>query len=184
MNLLSTSLADAKLFELRSFGDERGRFFEAWNLKRYREAGIDHQFVQSNVSISHRGVLRGLHAQNPSPQAKLLTVMSGAIWDVIVDVRPGSPTFMKWEGFSLSAENGRQLWVPVGFLHGFLSLEPDTVVNYLVTAPYDPSGDFSVAWNDPQIGIEWPLQGEPSLSPKDAIAKPFAEIDPARWIAY
>lgn len=184
MTLLPTSLTDAKLLELRSFRDDRGRFFEAWNLSRYRDAGIDLDFVQSNISVSHRGVLRGLHAQNPTPQGKLVTVLNGAVWDAIVDARPGSPTYLQWEGFELSADNRRQLWVPPGYLHGFISLAADTLVNYLVTAPYDPVGDFSVAWNDPDLGIQWPDLGEPSLSPKDAVAKRFGEIDPIRWINY
>jgi len=186
MTRLPTELQDAVLFEMRAFGDNRGEFYEAWNHARYAEAGLDATFIQSNVSVSHRGVLRGLHAQCPNPQGKLISVPYGRIWDVIADVRPGSPTYMAWQGFELSSTNHRQLWIPPGFLHGFLSLEAATVVNYLVTAPYDPAGDLSVAWNDPELGIVWPLEeiGEPLLSGKDAAAPAFSLLGNHRLVPY
>ncbi|CAN5703258.1 dTDP-4-dehydrorhamnose 3,5-epimerase [soil metagenome] len=172
-------LPEVVVRELRAFGDDRGRFFETYQEERYGVA-----IKQSNVSVSAKGVLRGLHSQMPTPQGKLVTVLTGRVWDVVVDARPGSPRFGQWEGFELSEENGRQVWVPPGFLHGFLSQEDGTILSYHVTAPYDPIGDLSVAWNDPALGIEWPLSGPPLLSPKDAAALPLAEIDPARLVAY
>jgi len=186
VNVLQTTLLDAVVFEMRAFGDNRGEFYEAWNRSRYVDAGLDVSFVQSNISVSRRGVLRGLHSQCPNPQGKLISVQHGRIWDVIVDARPGSPTYLRWEGFDLSSENHRQLWVPTGFLHGFLAIEEGTVVNYLVTAPYDAAGDLSVIWNDPQLGIEWPLEeiGEPILSGKDAAAGRFSDLGPERLVRY
>lgn len=186
MNVKRTNFDGALLLELGAFSDERGAFFESWNVARYRESGIDLRFTQSNFSFSRKNVLRGLHAQYLKPQGKLVTVVQGRIWDVIVDVRRGSPTFGKWQGFELSSENHHQLWVPTGFLHGFLSLEDGTVVNYLVTAPYHPAGDFSVAWNDPDIGIEWPLDESelPILSKKDEGAPKLSGIPRKRFIHY
>lgn len=183
MTRLETQIPDLFLFALRSFGDERGRFTETYNEPRYRAHGLDAVFVQTNVSVSRQGVLRGLHAQNPSPQGKLVSVARGAVFDVVIDIRPDSPTYGKWEGFELSAANGQQLYVPAGFLHGFLTLEDDTVFLYQVTSTYDPNGDFSVAWNDDELGIEWPLDrigGTPDLSAKDAAAPRLRDLDPAR----
>lgn len=185
MTRLETSIPDLFLFELKSFGDERGSFKELYNEVRYRDLGFEADFVQTNVSISRRGVLRGLHAQNPSPQGKLVTVLRGAVWDVAVDVRVGSPTYGKWQGFDLTAANGHQLYVPPGFLHGFLALEDDTVFLYQVTAHYDAKGDFSVAWNDEELGVQWPLyriDGEPDLSAKDAAAPRLRDLDPSRLV--
>jgi dTDP-4-dehydrorhamnose 3,5-epimerase len=178
-----TALPGLRLFELSRFSDARGRFFETYRLDRYAAAGIDAAFVQTNVSVSGRGVLRGLHAQNPTPQGKLVTVLGGAAWDVAVDVREGSPTFGVWESFELTGDNGLQLWVPPGYLHGFLSLAPETIFSYAVTAPYDPSGEFGVAWDDPDLAVAWPLAGigTPDLSPKDAQAPRLSATDPARF---
>lgn len=186
MTVHPTDLQDARLIELRTFGDDRGYFFELWNQGRYAATDVNMTFVQTNISFSKKGVLRGMHAQCPTPQGKLVTVMSGRIWDAIVDVRPGSPTYMRWQGFELSAANGHQLWVPPGFLHGFLALEDDSMVGYMVTAPHDPAGEFSVAWDDPEIGIEWPLDqvGERILSPKDASAPIFSLIGHDRLVPY
>ncbi|RYG36985.1 dTDP-4-dehydrorhamnose 3,5-epimerase [bacterium] len=182
MTLLETRLSGIKLFELRAFGDDRGWFSETFQRERYREAGLEMEIVQSNVSVSNRkGVLRGLHAQMPSPQGKLVSVLRGAVWDVVVDIRRDSPDFGQWEGFELTAANHRQLWVPPGFLHGFLVCKRGTVFSYHVTAPYDPNGDFAVRWDDPDIGIEWPLEGEPLLSSKDKVAPLLADLPEHRY---
>lgn len=154
----------------RIFRDQRGAFFETWNQAGYALAGIDDVFVQDNVSVSHRGVLRGLHAQRmPHEQGKLVTVLQGRVFDVAVDVRTGSTTYGRWYGIELDAASGMQLYIPAGFLHGFLALEDDTVFSYKCTAPYHPEAEFSVRWNDPTLSIRWPLE-DVLLSDKDAAA--------------
>lgn len=171
----------AELIELtpRRFGDERGFFSEVWNHARFAEAGIPTQFVQDNVSLSRtKGVLRGLHFQTPpAAQAKLVRVSRGSIFDVGVDIRRSSPTFGRWAGVVLSAERWNQLYVPEGFAHGFVTLEDDTEVTYKVSAPYSPEHDRSIRFDDPAIGIEWPLDGEPVLSDKDAAAPLLADVE-------
>ena len=135
-------------------------------------------FVQDNHSKSARGVLRGLHFQNPNPQGKLVRVVAGRVWDVAVDIRQSSPHFGKWVGVELSAANKRMFWVPEGFAHGFVALEDGTEFLYKCTAPYDAAAEHSLMWNDPAVGIEWPLEGiEPQLSGKDAQAKSLNEIE-------
>ena len=171
----------AELIELtpRRFGDERGFFSEVWNHRRFADAGIRTQFVQDNVSVSRsKGVLRGLHFQTPSAaQSKLVRVSRGSIFDVGVDIRPSSPTFGRWAGVVLSAEKWNQLYVPEGFAHGFVTLEDDTEVTYKVSAPYSPEHDRSIRFDDPAIGIDWPLDGEPVLSDKDAAAPLLADVE-------
>ncbi len=177
MELIETGIDGAWLIKPRVFGDERGFFMESWNARAFAEAGLDFAFVQDNHSRSARGVLRGLHFQSPNPQGKLVRVASGAVFDVIVDVRRSSPSFGKWFGAELSAANKHMLWAPPGMAHGFLCLEDGTDFLYKCTAFYDPASEHSLLWNDPTLGIEWPLDGiEPQLSAKDKAAQPFAEI--------
>lgn len=161
------------------FADERGFFSEVWSKAGFAEAGIGAEFVQDNVSLSRRkGVVRGLHFQMPpAGQAKLVRVSRGAIFDVGVDIRRSSPTFGKWAGVVLSAEKWNQLYVPEGFAHGFVTLEDDTEVSYKVSALYSPEHDRAIRFDDPAIGIDWPIEGEPLLSAKDAAAPFLADID-------
>lgn len=164
----------------RRFEDERGFFSETWNFARWTEAGIDTDFVQDNHSLSKdKGVLRGLHYQAPPmAQAKLVRVSRGAVFDVAVDIRPGSPTFGKWVSTILSAEQWNQLFVPEGFAHGFLTLQPDTEVQYKTSAPYSPEHDRAIRFDDPAIGIDWPIDGnELILSDKDRSAPLLAEVE-------
>lgn len=169
MNIIETDIADLLIIEPRVFGDERGFFMETWNDAAFRKAGLDLAFVQDNHSRSQKGVLRGLHFQNPGPQGKLVRVANGAVFDVAVDLRQGSPTFGQWAGVELSAENKRMFFVPEGFAHGFLTLEDNTDFLYKCTAPYAPQSEYTLAWDDPQVGIEWPVAGlDPIISEKDA----------------
>ncbi len=161
------------------FGDERGFFSETWSQARFAEAGIAADFVQDNQSLSRdRGVLRGLHCQvGPNAQGKLVRCIRGAIWDVAVDARAGSPTLGKWIATELSAENWRQLWIPRGFLHGFCTLMPDTEVLYKVTAPYDREAERGAIWNDPTLAIPWPIdRADAVLSPKDQVLPRWADL--------
>lgn len=176
MNIQPTALDGAILIEPRVFGDDRGYFFESWNARAFAEAGIDCAFVQDNVSRSARGVLRGLHYQAEQTQAKLVWVQAGEVFDVIVDIRRGSPTFGKWEGFYLSAENKRRLFVPRGFAHGFLVVSESAEFFYKCSDYYAPQHERAIIWNDPTLGIEWPLGGigAPILSKRDAEAARFA----------
>lgn len=166
------------VFEPRVFKDERGFFFESWNARNFdRAVGSDIQFVQDNHSRSARDVLRGLHYQIKQPQGKLVRVTKGRIFDVAVDLRKASPSFGRWVGVELSDENCRELWVPVGFAHGFLVLSESADVLYKATDYYAPEHERCVAWSDPEIGIAWPLHGEPVLSPKDAAGLPLREAE-------
>lgn len=171
MKVVETSLPGCVVIEPAIFGDERGFFFETWNADRYGQLGLPDKFVQSNVSSSARGVLRGLHYQWPNPQGKLVSVLEGEVYDVAVDIRRGSPTFGRWAAVILSAENKRQFWIPEGFAHGFAVLSERAIFSYLCTAQYDKSADASVRWNDVDIAIDWPIDA-PLLSDKDAAA-PF-----------
>ena len=166
MNVIHTSLPGLLIIEPKVFRDQRGFFLEIWNLKRYREAGIDEVFVQDNLSFSRSGVLRGLHYQYPDTQGKLVYVLQGEVFDVAVDIRASSPTFGKWEGVVLSGENKRQLFVPKGFAHGFCVLSDTALFAYKCTAFYNPSVERGILWNDPEIGIDWPVS-DPILSDKD-----------------
>jgi len=178
VKVIETALPGVKLLEPRVFGDSRGFFLESWNARTFAAAGIDAVFVQDNHSRSAKGVLRGLHYQLQSPQGKLIRVTAGAVYDVAVDIRASSPTFGRWAGFELSAENKLQCWIPPGFAHGFLSLKDGTEFLYKCTDFYDPKAEHTVLWNDPAIGIAWPLAGmTPTLSTKDAAARLLAEAE-------
>ena len=172
---LETDLDGLFLFELDSYPDDRGRFMELYRESRYQSFGFHEVFVQDNMSVSRKGVLRGLHSQSNTPQGKLVTAMVGEIWDVVADVRLGSPTFGQWRSYVLSEQNRRQLYVPPGFLHGFCVLSEVAYVQYKVTTTHDPVCDFAVRWNDPELAIEWPIIG-PILSSKDAQAPYLAEV--------
>ncbi len=177
MNIIKTAIPGVLIIEPRVFGDSRGFFMETWNTAGFAGAGLDLAFVQDNHSRSQKGVLRGLHFQNPGPQGKLVRVTRGAVYDVAVDLRASSPTFGHWVGVELSAENKRMLWVPEGFAHGFLTLEDDTDFLYKCTAPYAPQSEFTLAWNDPAVGIEWPVAGlDPIISEKDARGLALADV--------
>jgi dTDP-4-dehydrorhamnose 3,5-epimerase len=168
MNVVRTDLPDVLILEPRVFGDERGFFFESFNRRAFEEAtGLRTDFVQDNHSRSRRGVLRGLHYQVRQPQGKLVRVSEGEVYDVAVDLRRSSPTFGKWTGASLSAANKRMLWVPAGFAHGFLVLSDSADFLYKTTDYYAPEDERCVTWNDPDIGIRWPLEGQPILAAKD-----------------
>lgn len=178
MELIETNLPGVLIIEPRVFGDERGFFLESWNAEAFGAAGLDLQFVQDNHSRSARGVLRGLHYQQPEPQGKLVRVTAGRAFDVAVDIRRSSPTFGQWTGVELSAASKRLFWIPPGFAHGFLALEDGTDFLYKCTAFYRPAYDHSIRWDDPAIGIEWPLDGiEPQLSAKDQAAKMLADAE-------
>jgi len=168
MQTLDTIFTDAKVFVPDVFEDDRGFFKETYNLDRYSAAGLSDTFVQDSVSFSTRNVIRGLHYD--VEMSKFVTVLRGRIWDVIADVRPGSPTYGKWQGFHLSEHNHKQLYVPAGFAHGFLALSDDVVFSYKHGAMHDPKRERAIRWNDPTLAIAWPLVGEPRLSPKDAVA--------------
>jgi dTDP-4-dehydrorhamnose 3,5-epimerase len=176
MNIIETAIAGVLIIEPRVFGDERGFFMESWNAKSFAAAGLDLTFVQDNHSRSSKGVLRGLHYQQPGPQGKLVRVAAGAVYDVAVDMRKSSPTFGTSVGVELSAANKRMFWVPEGMAHGFLCLEDGTDFLYKCTSFYDPANEHSLLWNDPALGIDWPL-GDivPQLSAKDQAGKPLSE---------
>lgn len=183
MKVTPASLAECLILEPKIFTDDRGFFMETWNRAQYAPHGIGPDFVQSNVSRSERGVLRGLHYQWPNPQGKLIWVEEGEAYDVAVDIRRGSPTFGRWTTALLSAKNKRQFWIPAGFAHGFVALADSTLVSYLCTVGYDPAADASLAWNDPTIGIHWPVTS-PSLSPKDADAPRLEDVPLSRLPEY
>jgi dTDP-4-dehydrorhamnose 3,5-epimerase len=176
VKIAPTQLPEVLVIEPQVFGDERGFFLESWNQASFAEAGLDLQFVQDNHSRSARGVLRGIHYQLTRPQGKLVRVTAGRVFDVAVDLRRSSPRFGRWAGAELSAENKRMMWVPPGFGHGFLTLEDGTDFLYKCTEFYAPDDEHCIAWDDRQIGVEWPLGGmEPSLSRKDQAGLPLAE---------
>ena len=175
MKLEKTPLPGVLVVEPKVFRDERGFFLEVYNAGRFAEQGLDVAFVQDNHSLSRKGTLRGLHVQLPKSQGKLVRCTEGAVFDVAVDIRRGSPTFGRWFGIELSAENFRQLWVPADFAHGFCVLSERAQIEYKCTELYDAAGDLSIAWNDPAIGIEWPLE-TPVLSAKDAAAPPLSAL--------
>jgi len=169
MKLIETSLPGVVLLEPKVFGDARGFFLESWNRKTFAEFGLDLDFVQDNHSRSMRGVLRGLHYQLHAPQGKLVRVVSGAVFDVAVDVRRSSPHFGQWVGYELSADNQRMMWIPPGFAHGFLVLSDSADFLYKTTAYFATEWDRGIRWDDPDIGVQWPLEGTPALSAKDAV---------------
>lgn len=167
MQVLPTILREVLIVEPKVFGDERGFFLEVYNRETFVKHGLPAEFVQDNHSGSQKGVLRGLHYQIRRPQGKLVRALRGAIYDVAVDLRRGSAQFGQWVAVELSAENKRQLWVPPGFAHGFLTLTEFAEVSYKVTELYAPQHERSLLWNDPALGIPWPLEGDPILSAKD-----------------
>jgi dTDP-4-dehydrorhamnose 3,5-epimerase len=175
LKVLATELSGVLVVEPKVFGDARGFFMESWNGARYEEHGIEGQFVQDNLSYSAHGVLRGLHFQHPRAQGKLVSVLQGEVFDVAVDIRVGSPAFGRWTGVTLSAENRRQFWVPPGFAHGFVVTGESALFSYKCTDYYAPEYDGSILWNDPEIGIKWPVEN-PSLSDKDRTAPPLSKV--------
>jgi len=177
MKVQATEIPDALIIEPAVFGDERGFFMESFNAREMRRIGIDAEFVQDNHSRSQRNVLRGLHYQITQPQGKLVRVVSGAVFDVAVDMRRESPTFGKWAGVELSAENKRLFWLPPGLAHGFYVLSESADFVYKATDYYAPQFDRTVLWNDSDLGIVWPLTDEPILSGKDAAGKTFRESE-------
>jgi dTDP-4-dehydrorhamnose 3,5-epimerase len=178
MNVIPTHIPDLLIIEPRIFGDDRGFFFESYNEKSFAEkTGISPKFVQDNHSLSTKNVLRGLHYQIKETQGKLVRVISGEVLDIAVDIRRSSPTFGQWASCLLSAENKRQFWVPEGFAHGFVVLSDSAEFLYKTTNYYAPQYDRVILWNDPDLGVDWQLKGEPILSDKDKVGKRFKEAD-------
>jgi dTDP-4-dehydrorhamnose 3,5-epimerase len=182
MQIVSLDIPEVKLITPKRFGDKRGFFMETFSAPKLAEHGIERDWVQDNHSLSARpGVLRGLHFQAPPhAQAKLVRVTRGRVWDVAVDIRVGSPTFGKWVCAELSADNDQQMFIPEGFAHGFVTLEPDTEFLYKVSSVYAPASDGGVIWNDPELNLPWPLdgiEGGPQLSDKDANLPKLADFD-------
>ena len=169
MRIIPTELSGVVILEPKVFEDARAFFFETFQVDRYREAGLDLPFVQDNLSLSQGGTLRGLHFQNPQSQGKLVSVLQGEVFDVAVDIRSGSPTFGRWVGFTLSAQNHRQIYIPPGFAHGYCVTSESALFMYKCTDFYNAAADGGVLWNDPDLGINWPIS-EPLLSPKDSRA--------------
>jgi dTDP-4-dehydrorhamnose 3,5-epimerase len=178
MQIITTSIPDVFTVEPKVFGDERGFFFESFNLREWQEqTGLNNTFVQHNHSRSGRNVLRGLHYQIQQPQGKLVRVVNGEVYDIAVDLRQSSPTFGQWAGQLLSAENKKQFWVPEGFAHGFVVLSEVADFLYMTTSYYAPEHERAIIWNDPDLNIDWQLQGEPNLSDKDKQAGSFKDAD-------
>jgi len=175
MKVTRCELEALLIIEPTVFGDERGFFMETWNEQRYAEAGLDARFVQDNLSFSRRGALRGLHFQNPNPQGKLVSVLQGEVFDVAVDLRQSSPTFGKWHGLLLSAENRTQFYVPPGFAHGFAVLSETAMFVYKCTELYSPKDENTLKWDDPELGIAWPIDN-PTLSDKDTRGLPLRQL--------
>lgn len=176
MNVTPCPLEGLLLIEPTVFGDNRGFFLESWNQRRYRDAGIALDFVQDNFSFSCRGTLRGMHFQNPLAQGKLVSVWQGEVWDVAVDLRRRSPTFGRWFGVTLSAENKRLFYAPPGFAHGFVVLSESALFHYKCTDFYSPKDELGFRWDDPAVGIQWPPVEHLTLSPRDAASPRLSEI--------
>ena len=183
MKVTPTELPEVLLIEPRIFSDERGRFMETYNAERYRDAGIDVSFVQDNLSYSRNGVLRGLHFQQPNAQGKLVQVIRGEVYDVAVDIRVGSPRFGRWIGITLSSSDGRQLYIPPGFAHGFLVTSEEAVFHYKCTERYHPEAERTIRWDDPRIGIDWPRK-DVILAKKDATAAALDDLPPMHLPSY
>ncbi|MCU0454651.1 MAG: dTDP-4-dehydrorhamnose 3,5-epimerase [Bacteroidetes bacterium] len=177
MTVEPTSLPGVIVVVPDRHGDRRGSIVEVWRKERYQEAGIQFDFVQDNISRSVKGTLRGLHFQNPMSQAKLMTVLEGEVFDVAVDIRRGSPTFGRWVGVTLSGENRRQLLIPEGFAHGFQVVSEQSILLYKISRPYRPEYEHVVAWNDPELAIDWPVAG-PLLSQRDAGGRALRAFEP------
>jgi dTDP-4-dehydrorhamnose 3,5-epimerase len=175
MKIQPLAIPDVLLLEPRVFGDDRGYFLETFSERAWEATGVKERFVQDNVSFSRRGILRGLHLQNPDSQGKLVMALTGRVWDVAVDLRVGSPHFGKWVGEELSETNHRQLYIPPGFGHGFCVLSETAHFAYKCTALYQPANEVSVRYDDPELGIEWPVES-PLLSPKDTAAPSLREL--------
>lgn len=183
MQIKETDLPGVLLIEPKVFGDERGYFLETWSAERYREQGLGIAFVQDNLSKSRRGTLRGLHLQHPHGQGKLVYVVTGEVFDVAVDVRVGSPTFGRWFGTTLSESNKRQMYIPTGYAHGFCVTSDEAVFAYKCTGVYRPEAEVTVAYDDPQLGIAWPVS-EPTLSKKDLAGLRLSDVPEARLPRY
>jgi dTDP-4-dehydrorhamnose 3,5-epimerase len=178
MKVIQTAIPDLLILEPKVFGDTRGFFMESFNARSFQEAtGLNVDFVQDNHSRSAKGVLRGLHYQIQQAQGKLVRVVRGSVFDVAVDLRKASPSFGQWIGVALSEENNRQFWIPPGFAHGFLVTSESADFLYKTTDYYAPEHERSLAWNDPDVGVEWPLDGEPLLSAKDLAGKRLSECE-------
>ena len=182
MKVTRCDIAGLLIIEPKVFGDARGFFLETWNEQRYREAGLDTHFVQDNLSLSRRGTVRGLHFQNPNSQGKLVSVIEGEVFDVAVDLRRSSPTFGHWHGVNLSAENRLQFFVPPGFAHGFAVLSESAQFAYKCTEFYSPKDELTLLWNDPDVGVQWPMN-EPVLSEKDKQGSRLRELPEDRLFA-
>ncbi len=176
MKVIATELPEVKIIEPKVFGDSRGFFMETWNQTRYADLGLPAAFVQDNMSFSQKGVLRGLHFQNPNSQGKLVYVLQGEVFDVAVDIRVGSPTFGKSVSVTLSSENKRQFYIPAGFAHGFCLTSDTALFAYKCTELYQPKLEYGVSWNDPDLGIKWPIDN-PLLSEKDLIYPKLKDIE-------
>ena len=178
MKIIPTSLPEVLIIEPQVFGDSRGFFYESFNARKFTElTGVQAEFVQDNHSKSGKNILRGLHYQIQHPQGKFVRVVSGEVFDVAVDIRKSSPNFGKWEGIILSAENKRQLWIPPGFAHGFVVLSEQAEFLYKTTDYWAPEYERCLAWNDPEIGIDWPISEAPLLSAKDQVGKSLSEAE-------
>jgi dTDP-4-dehydrorhamnose 3,5-epimerase len=177
MRARQTEIPDVWIIEPRVFGDSRGFFFESWNRRAFANLGLDVEFVQDNHSRSEKNVLRGLHYQVRNAQGKLVRVIAGEVFDVAVDLRRSSPTFGKWVGFNLSEENRRIAWIPPGFAHGFCVLSDTAEFLYKTTDYWSPEHERTLAWNDPELAIPWPLTGTPILAAKDAAGLPLASAE-------
>lgn len=177
MNIIPSEIPDVLVLEPKVFGDARGFFYESYNRRAMTEAGIPDDFVQDNHSRSAKGVLRGLHYQIQNTQGKLVRVISGSVYDVAVDLRKSSPTFGKWVGMELSAENKRMAWIPKGFAHGFVVTSDAAEFLYKTTDYWAPQFERSLLWNDPALGIAWSLEGEPTIAAKDAAGLPLAQCE-------
>ena len=175
MKVINCGLEGLLIIEPDVYGDHRGFFLESWNERRYREAGIGAAFVQDNFSFSQRGTLRGLHFQNPLAQGKLVSVWQGEVFDVAVDIRRGSRTFGQWHGVNLTADSKRQFYVPPGFAHGFAVISETALFHYKCTEIYSPQNELGFRWDDPEVGIKWPL-ASPTLSQRDARAPLLGEL--------
>lgn len=178
MKRINTAIPDVFLIEPKIFADERGFFYESWNRNAFRALGLNVDFVQDNHSKSERGVLRGLHYQVRRAQGKLVRVVVGEVFDVAVDMRRSSLTYGKWVGFTLSAENRRMAWIPPGFAHGFYVMSESAEFLYKTTDYWFPEFERSLLWNDPTVGVDWPLDGKPRLAAKDAKGTPFVACEP------
>jgi dTDP-4-dehydrorhamnose 3,5-epimerase len=179
MNIIPGQLAGLLIVEPKVFGDPRGYFMETWNARRYREAGLAVDFVQDNISVSARGILRGLHFQNPASQGKLVSVLDGEVFDVAVDLRRSSSTFGKWSAIRLSSDNKQQFYIPPGFAHGFQVLSERAMFHYKCTDYYAPQHEWTLAWDDPDLAVDWPLK-YPAVSAKDSKGIRLRDCPPER----